>query len=88
MLAALTLVRFFVAATTPLAPDEAYYWTWSKALAGGYLDHPPMVAVWIRIGTAIAGDDPLGVRLLAPIAALLGSPMTCSASTRRDRSPP
>lgn len=56
-----------------MAPDEAYYWVWSKALAPGYLDHPPMVALWIRAGTAIAGDGNFGVRLLAPIAAAIGA---------------
>ena len=80
LLAALTLVRLLVAATTPLSADEAYYWTWSKALAPGYLDHPPAVALAIRIGTAVAGDDPLGVRLLAPILALLGSPLLAGAA--------
>ncbi len=79
-LAALTLVRLLVAASTPLSPDETYYWTWSKALAGGYLDHPPMVALWIRIGTTIAGDDPLGVRLLAPLSALVGSLLAAAAA--------
>ncbi len=69
----LTLLRLFVAAATPLAPDEAYYWVWSRALAPGYLDHPPMVALWIRLGTAIAGDSALGVRLLGPFAAAFGS---------------
>ncbi len=72
-LAALTLVRFLAASAIPLSPDETYYWTWSKALAAGYLDHPPMVALWIRTGTALAGDDRLGVRLLAPLSALFGS---------------
>ena len=72
-LAALTLLRFAVAALTPLSPDEAYYWVWSRALAPGYLDHPPMVAFWARIGTTIAGDTPLGVRLLAPLAAAAGT---------------
>ncbi len=57
----------------PLAPDEAYYWVWSRALAAGYLDHPPMVALWIRAGTALAGDTPLGIRLLGPLSAPLGS---------------
>ena len=47
-LAALTALRLIVAAATPLAPDEAYYWVWSRALAPGFLDHPPMVALWIR----------------------------------------
>ena len=37
---------------------------WSRALAPGYLDHPPMVALWIAAGTALAGDGALGVRLL------------------------
>jgi 4-amino-4-deoxy-L-arabinose transferase-like glycosyltransferase len=69
----LTGVRLWAAAATPLAPDEAYYWVWSRALAGGYPDHPPMVALWIRAGVWLAGDTPLGVRLLAPFAGLLGT---------------
>jgi 4-amino-4-deoxy-L-arabinose transferase-like glycosyltransferase len=73
LLLALTALRLAVAARAPLSADEAYYWVWSKALAGGYFDHPPMVALWIRAGTDIAGDSALGVRLLAPVAALLGS---------------
>ena len=72
-LLALTVVRLVVAGLTPLSPDEAYYWTWSRALAPGYLDHPFMVAVWIRLGTLLAGDDPLGVRLLAPLSAAAGT---------------
>jgi 4-amino-4-deoxy-L-arabinose transferase-like glycosyltransferase len=72
-LAALTALRLAVAAATPLAPDEAYYWVWSRALAPGFLDHPPMVALWVRLGTAIAGEGTLGVRLLAPLATAAGS---------------
>ncbi len=69
----LTLARLAVAAAMPLAPDEAYYWVWSRDLAPGYLDHPPMVALWIWAGTALLGDGALGVRLLAPLSAALGS---------------
>ncbi|MBC7635011.1 MAG: glycosyltransferase family 39 protein, partial [Acetobacteraceae bacterium] len=72
-LAALTLVRLAVAGSAPLSADEAYYWVWSRALAPGYLDHPPMVALWIWAGTALAGDGALGVRLLGPLSALLGA---------------
>lgn len=72
-LALLTLVRLIVAAVLPLAPDEAYYWLWSRALQPGYYDHPAMVALWIRAGTSIAGATALGVRLLGPIAAAAGS---------------
>lgn len=72
-LAALTVLRLVLAAVTPLVPDEAYYWVWSRALAAGYPDHPPMVALWIRAGTWLVGDTALGVRLLGPLAVALGS---------------
>ena len=72
-LAGLTLLRFVVASRVPLAPDEAYYFLWSQHLQAGYLDHPPMVAYWIRAGTMLLGNSPLGIRLLGPIAAALGS---------------
>jgi 4-amino-4-deoxy-L-arabinose transferase-like glycosyltransferase len=75
----LTALRLLVAGMLPLAADEAYYWVWSRALAPGYLDHPPMVALWIRAGTALLGDSPLGVRLLAPISAALGSVLLVQA---------
>ena len=72
-LAALTLVRLVAAATAPLAPDEAYYWVFSRALAPGYLDDPPMVALWIRAGTDLVGQCALGVRLLGPLAGAVGT---------------
>jgi 4-amino-4-deoxy-L-arabinose transferase-like glycosyltransferase len=43
---------------------------WSKSLAGGYYDHPPMVAYVIRAGTTIAGDTEFGVRLVSILLAL------------------
>jgi hypothetical protein len=64
------LIRLVAAAVTPLTYDEAYYWTWSKNLAGGFYDHPPMVAVVIGAGTLIAGDTELGVRLFSILLAL------------------
>ena len=67
---ALVVLRLAAAAWTPLTFDEAYYWMWSKLLAGGYYDHPPMVAVVIRLGTMIAGDTPFGVRLVSILLAL------------------
>jgi len=39
-----------------------------------------MVALWIRAGTAIAGHGALGVRLLAPVAAALGSLLLAQAA--------
>jgi 4-amino-4-deoxy-L-arabinose transferase-like glycosyltransferase len=67
---ALVALRLVAAAWTPLTFDEAYYWMWSKHLAGGYYDHPPMVALVIRLGTMIAGDTELGVRLVSILLAL------------------
>ena len=48
---------------TQLHYDEAYYWVYSKHLAWGYFDHPPMVALLIKIGYGIFHNE-LGVRLL------------------------
>jgi len=67
---ALIVLRLVAAAFTPITFDEAYYWMWSKNLAGGYYDHPPMVAYVIRAGTMIAGDTELGVRLVSILLAL------------------
>jgi 4-amino-4-deoxy-L-arabinose transferase-like glycosyltransferase len=67
---ALVALRLVGAAWTPLTFDEAYYWMWSKHLAFGYYDHPPMVAFVIRAGTLIAGDTELGVRLVSILLAL------------------
>src|SRR3979409_1517285 len=67
---ALVVLRLVAAAYTPLTFDEAYYWMWSKNLAGGHYDHPPSVAFVIRLGTLIAGDTELGVRLVSILLAL------------------
>src|SRR6195952_1108921 len=67
---ALIALRLVSAAYTPLPFAEAYYWMWSKHLAFGYYDHPPMVALVIRAGTLIAGDTEFGVRLVSILLAL------------------
>src|SRR4051812_31942537 len=69
-IAALLVLRLVAAAYTPLTFDEAYYWTWSKHLAAGFYDHPPMVAIVITLGTLIAGDTELGVRLFSILLVL------------------
>ncbi len=45
-----------------LAPDEAYYWVWSNYLSFGYFDHPPLIALLIKMGYLILKNE-LGVRL-------------------------
>ena len=56
------LARLIGAAVLPLSADEAYYWLWSKHLAFGYHDHPPMIAYAIRAGLS---DDEFGVRFVS-----------------------
>jgi 4-amino-4-deoxy-L-arabinose transferase-like glycosyltransferase len=70
LISVLILGRLACAGVTPLAYDEAYYWLWSKHLAGGYYDHPPMIALFIRLGTWIAGDTRLGLRLVCMLAGI------------------
>lgn len=77
---ALTAIRLVVAGSTALSPDEAYYWTWSRVLAPGYLDHPPMVALWTRAGTELLGQGSLGIRLFGPLSAALGSILLAAAA--------
>ncbi|MFE8872113.1 glycosyltransferase family 39 protein [Acetobacter persici] len=72
-LGVLTLCRLMMAAWVPLTPDEAYYRIWALAPAAGYLDHPPLVALWIRAGLALFGDTALGVRAMGPVSALAGT---------------
>lgn len=78
----LTALRLMIAALLPLTPDEAYYFTWARHLQAGYLDHPPMVALWIKAGITLFGPDPLGIRVLGPISAAIGSWLMYDAGNR------
>ena len=71
VIAALTAMRVIYAGVIDLRTDEAYYWTWSKESALSFLDHPPMIAWFIRFGTAIFGDTNLGVRFAGIVAMLV-----------------
>ena len=62
MLIAFSL-RLIYCSQFDLLPTEAYYWNYSRHLDFGYLDHPPMVALLIRAGTAVFGNTELGVRI-------------------------
>ena len=56
-----------------LFPEEAYYWNYAQHLDIGYLDHPPMVAWLIALGTAIFGHGEWAVRVGALGCSLLTS---------------
>jgi dolichol-phosphate mannosyltransferase len=59
------LMRVTFAGAIDLLPEESYYWAYTQDLDIGYLDHPPMVAWLIWLGTWLLGNDELGVRLPA-----------------------
>lgn len=58
------IINFFLIATTELTFDEAYYWIYSEYLSFGYFDHPPMVGLFIKIGTILFGQNEIGVRIV------------------------
>lgn len=78
----LTFLRLVLASMLPLTPDEAYYFTWSQHLQLGYLDHPPMVSLWIKLGTLLCGNNPLGIRFMGPLSAAIGSWFMYDAGNR------
>jgi len=71
LIAAMTALRIVYACLIDIRTDEAYYWTWSKEHALSFLDHPPMIAWFIRFGTAIFGDTNLGARFAGILAMLV-----------------
>ncbi|MDB5157692.1 MAG: hypothetical protein JWR50_2399 [Mucilaginibacter sp.] len=58
-----TILNAVQAYTLEVHADEAYYWMYSRFLDWGYFDHPPMVALFIRIGDSIMHNE-LGLRLM------------------------
>jgi Dolichyl-phosphate-mannose-protein mannosyltransferase len=46
-----TIIRLVVAASLELGNDEVYYQTYAQHLQWNYFDHPPMVALLIRLFT-------------------------------------
>ena len=60
------IINLLNAFFTQLYTDEAYYWVFSNHLAFGYFDHPPMIAVIIKLGYFIFQNE-FGVRLFSII---------------------
>lgn len=78
----LLVVRLWLDSRLELMFDEAYYALWSRHLAWCYLDHPPMVALWIRASTSLFGDSEFGIRALGTLAAAAGGPLVYLVSLR------
>lgn len=62
ILACILLVNLLSAGFVSLSGDEAYYWMYGQNLDWGYFDHPPMLALWIKMGYTLLPNT-LGVRL-------------------------
>jgi hypothetical protein len=69
LLAVWFLINFLQAIFTEVFPDEAYYYMYGKYLAWGYFDHPPMIALMIKI-SSIFFNGILGVRLMSVLLQL------------------
>lgn len=69
------VLRFFTATVLELGNDEAYYWLYSQQLQWNYFDHPPLVALWVKISTlnGMFNDYEAVIRL--------GSMISCAFST-------
>lgn len=65
-LAAFFVLNLIQSAFTELIFDEAYYWYYSQNMAWGYFDHPPMVALLIKLSSFFFNGE-LGVRFMSCI---------------------
>ncbi len=75
------LIRLLCIGSNDLLVEEAYYWNYSAHLDFGYLDHPPMVAMLIKIFTTIFGTNEFGVRI-ASILCWVGAALFSFKLTR------
>ena len=64
------LINLLQSYLTPITKDEAYYWRWSQHLDWGYFDHPPMVALLIKLSSFFFSDE-MGVRFATVVLSIL-----------------
>ena len=81
-----TLLRMCQLPSMELAPDEAYYWDWSRRPALGYYDQGPFIAYLIRATTAVFGTNEFGVRF-GVLLASFGTLVCCYLLAKRLFSP-
>ena len=65
------LINVFQAATTELTSDEGYYWFYASKLEWGYYDHPPLLALFIKIGGKLFNSE-LAIRFFNVILSSIG----------------
>jgi 4-amino-4-deoxy-L-arabinose transferase-like glycosyltransferase len=57
------VIRLFFICFNGLLVEEAYYWNYAQHLDFGYLDHPPMVALLIKLSTLLFGTNEISIHL-------------------------
>lgn len=74
------MLRWLYLGQAELIFDEMYYWTYTLHPALSYLDHPPLTAWLVWLGSALFGDNAFGVRaatlLLGPAAVVFAYLLT------------
>lgn len=71
-LSAVTVFRLGYALILPAAPQETYYWNYSRHIALSYFDHPPLAAYFIKL-TTLLGVNNFTLHLAAIILSLIMS---------------
>ncbi len=71
-LSGLTAFRLIYATVLPIAPQEAYYWNYSRHPALSYFDHPPLAAYLIKL-TTLLGTSAFTIHLAAILLSVLMS---------------
>jgi hypothetical protein len=64
------ILNLIQAACTEVTSDEAYYSLFAKNLSWGYFDHPPMIALLVKISSMVFSSV-LGIRFITVILQLI-----------------
>src|SRR5438270_2580583 len=64
------VIRIVIIHALPLTGDEAYYWQWSRHLAFGYHDHPPLIG-WLIRAASLFGKSAFWVRFPSVVLSFL-----------------
>ncbi len=65
------LLRIIFFGNRDLLVEEAYYWNYAIHLDFGYLDHPPLIALLIKLSTGLFGTNESAVRFPGLLAWLV-----------------
>lgn len=77
------LIRLFIANYLELGNDEVYYWTYALHLQMNYFDHPPIIALLLRLTTLnLHFQQEIFLRLGAILGAAAGTWLSYSIGTK------